>query len=240
MAEHWILFGVAALGGGIAAIAGFGIGSVLTPALSAFVPARIAVAAVSVPHFVATAFRLWRVRTHVDRVVLRSFGLMSAAGGLAGAVVGQFLNSRLLELVLAVLLLFVGLGGLIGFTKRMEFRGRAAWLAGGASGFLGGLVGNQGGIRAGAMLGLGVSRDAFVATSTATGLIVDAARMPAYVGWQWNDLLKLAPQIGSMIAGVMVGTAFGLIVLRRIPQTAFLKVVCALLVCLSAWLILKP
>src|SRR5437899_12396609 len=54
-------------------------------------------------------------------------------------------------------------------------------IAGGVSGGFGGLVGNQGGIRSAAMLGLNVPRDAFVATATAIALMVDVARVPVYV-----------------------------------------------------------
>src|SRR5687768_3080282 len=104
--------------------------------------ASLAVVAVSIPHVVATAYRLWLVRTHIDLKLLRSFGVMSAVGGLGGAALGFFLDSRWLELVLAGLLLFVGLGGLVGYTKKLRFSGPAAWAAGVVSGFLGGLVGN--------------------------------------------------------------------------------------------------
>ena len=172
---------VAILAGGIAAVAGFGIGSLLTPAFALQVPAKVAVAAVSIPHVLATGYRFWLLREHLDRKLLLSFGAMSAVGGLLGALANTVAASRALEVVLALLLLFVGLGGLAGWTSKLRFTGIWAWGAGLVSGFLGGLVGNQGGLRSGAMLGLGVSRDAFVATATATALIVDAARMPVYV-----------------------------------------------------------
>lgn len=230
----------ALIAGGIASVSGFGIGSVLTPVLSASVPAKVAVAAVSIPHFVATSYRLWLVRDHVDKRLLKSFGLMSAAGGLAGAVAAQSVASRGLEIVLASLLAFVGVGGLLGWTKSLKFEGPWAWIAGGVSGFLGGLVGNQGGLRAGAMTGLGVSREAFVATATATGLIVDAARMPVYFVAQWRNLLPLWPQLLVMSVGVMAGTLLGMQVLRRIPEHRFLQVVSALLIALAFWLVVKP
>jgi uncharacterized membrane protein YfcA len=105
---------LAVLEGAIAAVAGFGIGSVLTPALAYWYPAKLAVAAVSIPHLVATAYRLWLVRQHVDFRVLRSFGFMSAAGGLCGALAQTLLASRYLETVLALLLIFVGVGGWLG------------------------------------------------------------------------------------------------------------------------------
>lgn len=235
-----VVIGLAAiLAGGIASISGFGIGSVLTPAMAGVVSAETAVAAVSIPHAIATAYRLWLIREHVDLKLLRSFGLMSALGGLSGALASQRVGSRPLEIVLAGLLLFVGVGTLAGWTRRLRFSGVWAWIAGAVSGFLGGLVGNQGGLRAGAMTGIGVSRDAFVATATATGLFVDAARLPIYVAAEARDLIALWPQIGLMTVGVLLGTYVGLTGLRRIPEQRFLQVVAVLLIGLGICLLLK-
>lgn len=230
---------LAIVAGAIAAVAGFGIGSVLTPAMTYWYPAKLAVAAVSIPHLVATGYRLWLVRQHVDMSVLRSFGVMSAMGGLAGAAVQTWLVSRYLELVLAALLIFVGFGGWLGYTKNLRFTGIWAWIAGAVSGFLGGLVGNQGGLRSGAMLGLGVPRDGFIATATATGVIVDLARMPVYVATQWRELQAIAIPIGAMTVGVLIGTAIGIRLLRKVPETMFTRVVSALLIGLGVWLLLK-
>src|SRR5690349_2002694 len=58
--------GVGVAAGAIASIAGFGIGSLLTPLLALRLGTKVAVAAVAVPHVAGTALRLWRVRTHVD------------------------------------------------------------------------------------------------------------------------------------------------------------------------------
>ena len=62
--ELIFLFGVfvlAVLSGGTAAVAGFGIGSLLTPALAASFGTSTAVAAVAIPHAAATALRWKRV-----------------------------------------------------------------------------------------------------------------------------------------------------------------------------------
>src|SRR5438874_8035034 len=138
---------VAILAGAIAAVSGFGIGSLLTPLLAARVGTKLAVAAVSVPHCVATAFRFWMMRKDVDRRLLWSFGLMSAAGGLAGALLHASADSPVLTLIFGGLLVFTGVISLTGLSERLRFHGWAAWIAGAMSGFLGGLVGNQGGIR---------------------------------------------------------------------------------------------
>ncbi len=232
-----LVFAVAVLSGGIASVAGFGIGSLLTPTFALAMPMKLAVAAVSVPHLVATAYRCWIMREHIDRRVLKSFGLMSAAGGLLGALLNSFTSSPVLGLVLGGLLLFVGVSGLSGFSQKMKFEGKAAWAAGAVSGFLGGLVGNQGGLRSGAMLGLDVSRHALVATATATGLIVDLARMPVYGATQHKELLRVLPALGIACVGVLLGTAIGARVLKRVSEKAFRIVVAVLLIGLGLWMV---
>lgn len=141
---------VAMVAGAVATVTGFGIGSFLTPTLALATSTKLAVAAVTIPHVIGSGVRLWRLRQHLDMHLLWNFGLMSALGGLTGALLHTFMQSGLLTMVFGLLLLFAGLMGLTGIADRMKFYGRAAWAAGFISGTLGGLVGTQGGIRAGA------------------------------------------------------------------------------------------
>src|SRR5919106_393860 len=100
-----IVFAAALAGGVIAAVAGFGIGSLLTPALALQVDTRLAVAAVSIPHIIGTAFRFWLLGGQVDRRVLATFGVTSAAGGLAGALLQQRATTPALMMLFGALLL---------------------------------------------------------------------------------------------------------------------------------------
>jgi uncharacterized membrane protein YfcA len=226
----------AIVAGAIASIAGFGVGSVLTPVLATQYDVRLAIAAVSLPHLAATFVRFLIVRTHLDREVLLGFGAASAIGGLTGALLQSVFQSAALAIIFGLLLVFAGLGSLTGFAQRMRFRGRGAALVGGAlSGLLGGLVGNQGGIRAAALLGFDVDRQAFVATATAVALVVDGARIPVYVAIQGSDLARLWPLIALLAAGAIVGTIAGGFVLRRMPEPAFRRVVGGLLLALGAY-----
>src|SRR5262245_30634566 len=240
MADTWMLLLTAAaavIGGGIASIAGFGIGSVLTPVFAVQTGTRLAVAAVSIPHFVATALRFWMLRRHVDRRILWSFGLTSAAGGLTGALLQSRAGNPALTFVFGGLLVFAGVTGLVGIADRFRFRGWAGWTAGALSGFLGGLVGNQGGIRSAAMLGFDVSPQAFVATATAAALFVDAARVPVYLATQGAQIGKLWPLVATATVGVLIGTLLGKRVLQRIPQPVFRRAVSAIILVLGVWML---
>ena len=102
----------AVFGGGVAAVTGFGIGSLLTLVLAMRVDARLAVAAVAIPHIVGTAFRFWLLRGRVDRRVLWNFGLTSAAGGLAGALLQERASAPWLSMVFGARTVAVVLAGL--------------------------------------------------------------------------------------------------------------------------------
>jgi uncharacterized membrane protein YfcA len=228
-----LLFFAAILGGGIAALAGFGIGSVLTPLLALSVGTKQAVVAVSIPHLVATAIRFWTLRHKIDRHLLKNFGIASAAGGLLGALLGSRFSSPILAYILGGLLVFAGLTGLSGLASKMRFDRKIAWLGGTLSGLLGGLVGNQGGIRSAAMLGFNLEAKAFVATATAIALIVDGARMPIYFFTSPETVHRLGELIGIMVAGVIIGTLAGGKILARIPDLYFRRLVSLLILALG-------
>jgi uncharacterized membrane protein YfcA len=229
---------VAVLAGAVAAVSGFGIGSLLTPFLLLYFPAAEAVAIVSVPHVVATTVRLVRLREDIDWPTFRQFGVASAVGGLAGAALQPVLASDALTLLLAILLLSAGTSELI--KRTVPLPRTPFWrLAGGTlSGVFGGLVGNQGGIRAAALLGFQLETKALVATATASALLVDAARVPIYAFASGDVLMSTVPLWTAGTLGVVVGTFLGVPLLGRIPGPLYRQIVGGLLVLLGLSLLL--
>ncbi|HLI86765.1 MAG TPA: sulfite exporter TauE/SafE family protein [Bryobacteraceae bacterium] len=240
MLYHLAIAAVALLAGGIASLAGFGIGSLLTPLVAAGFGMKTAVGAVSIPHLIATALRFSRLNRELDRGVLLGFGLMNAMGALAGALIHVYVSSRALTTVLAILLIFAGMAGLSGMAKKFRLRGAPAWIAGALSGGFGGLVGNQGGIRSAALLGFELPGLAFVATATAIALAVDAVRMPVYFITGHSAILAAWRAIVAATIGVVIGTLAGERILRRIPETFFRKLVAALLLAIGILLLAIP
>ena len=231
-----LAFLCAVVAGGLASVAGFGIGSLLTPIFALSIGTKLAVAAVSIPHLIGSAQRFWRLRHAIDHRVLWSFGITSAAGGLIGALLHNQAGNRALSIVFGALLILAGASQLTGFMERIRWGRTAAWIAGGVSGLFGGMVGNQGGIRTAAMLGFDVPRDSFVATATAIALFVDAARMPVYAAVSGRELLGEWRLILAGTVGVVIGTAIGTRLLSRIPQQVFRRVIGVLLVALGIYM----
>jgi uncharacterized membrane protein YfcA len=240
MAFEALITVAAAIAGAVASIAGFGVGSILTPLLAIRVGTKLAVAAVSIPHLIATALRFALIREHVDKRVFLSFGITSAAGGLVGALLHTRFSSAILSYILGALLVFAGMMGITGWSQRLRFTGAAAWMAGALSGIFGGLVGNQGGIRSAAMLGMQVSKESFVATATAIALVVDAARMPVYAITQAKQVVEIWPFLLFATLGVVMGTIAGARMLRRIPEPVFRRVVSAIILALGISMLLAP
>jgi uncharacterized membrane protein YfcA len=167
------------------------------------------------------------------------FGICSAVGGLLGALFQSKADNPILTIAFGVLLLFAGISGLAGWSERMRFRRGTAWIAGALSGLFGGLVGNQGGIRSAALLSFQLEKKSLVATATATGVIVDIARMPVYLATQTQALLSAKVNIALALAGCLIGTFWGVKLLERIPEPRYKQALSLLICALGIYMILK-
>lgn len=229
---------VSLVAGAVASVVGFGIGSLLTPTLGISLGTKLAVAAVSIPHAMGTALRFLIVRKHINRTVLKQFGIASALGGLTGALLHASASNRMLTIALGVLLISTGLSEWTGFLRRIHPGKAGAWIGGLLSGVFGGLVGNQGGVRSAALLTFDLPPGAFIATATAIGLIVDAARMPVYLVTDWRDLANIPGLIALSAGGVLIGTIAGQRLLRIIPRRLFGSIVAGMVFLLGIYLLL--
>ena len=231
------IFIVGVLSGATAAVIGFGIGSLLTPLLVTRMRPDVAVAVVALPHLIATAIRFVQHRRAIDRNVLRTFGVWSAVGGLAGALAQARFQSDALILVLGLLLVATGAMNLIGRLREIRPGRRTSMLLGLLSGVFGGLAGNQGGLRAAGLSAFDLGPRGFLATSTAVALIIDLARTPVYIARVPDELTALAIPIAVATAGCIVGTIAGERLFLRLPAATYRRVVGAGVAAVGIWLI---
>ena len=234
-----LLFVVGVIAGGIASVAGFGIGSFLTPVVALKAGFGPAIAAVSVVHMVGSLVRFLFLKASVNKKVLFTFGLVSALGGVVGALLRAQLGNAELSIAFGGLMILAGVMYAFHVSDKIKVSGMLAWPMGVTSGFFGGLVGNQGGLRAAALTTFRLKKTEFVATATAIALIVDIFRVPVYLVASGHTILMMGSEIGWMGGGVVVGTLLGAPILRKISDRYFTIVVSAILMIVGLLLILQ-
>ncbi|MGH7516441.1 MAG: TSUP family transporter [Gemmatimonadales bacterium] len=233
------LFALSVLSGGTAAVLGFGIGSLLTPYLagvSGLAP-EVVVAAVALPHLLATALRFVQHQRSVDRRAFVRFGVWSAVGGLAGALLQPWLASQALLGVLGLLLVATGIAQVTRGVR--EWHPESGWVPalGLLSGVGGGLVGNQGGLRAAGLAPFGLPPRTFVATSTAVALAVDLVRTPVYLWRHGSALADWRIPIGVAVVGCLIGTVLGERVLLGLSPHRYRLAIGAAIALVGLWLV---
>jgi hypothetical protein len=141
---------------------------------------------------------------------------------------------------LGALLVLTATAGLTGWAQQWKPRGALAWILGALSGFFGGVVGNQGGLRAAALSAFGLAPTAFVATSTVVGVLVDVARTPVYLHGGGQRLAGLWGLVALATVGVLAGTLAGERLLLGLSRARFRIAVSAAIGILGLWFLLGP
>ena len=208
---------LALLGAGASAItivSGFGLNTVLVPAFAVLFPLPLAIAAVALVHLLTSALRLVIFRAHIDRVIAWQFVPWAILGGIAGALILELLGAipvittyPLFGITKSVTAVKVAVGATIAALSLYELR-RGAQEAGLsnvgisagalASGFFGGLSGNQGAIRSTVLIRAGLTPLGFAATSALAAIAIDLTRLTVY---------GTAGSIARMLADVAIRNA---------------------------------
>jgi uncharacterized protein len=230
---------VSVVSGATAGVVGFGIGSLLTPLLAARYGTDTAILLVAIPHTAATALRLTRHWAQLDWRFLRWFGSLSAAGGLIGAWIQSQLGVSGLGFVLGALLLATGIANLTEGFGRWKPALSLSPLLGFLSGLFGGIAGNQGGLRAAALLPYGLSPRAFLATGTAVAMAIDLARTPVYLARGGSELGRFWLPILVATMGCLGGTVLGERVMLGLPQARYRRLVGGAVAALGVWLLVQ-
>ena len=207
-------------------ISGFGLGTLLMPALACFVAPEAAVALTAVVHLLTNLTKVALVGKQAQPSTLLRFGLTAIVGGFIG---GYLLTtwSQATEPIIWQLgawtcwtypaPLAIGLTMLSVAVLELNpwfdtWRPQAKWLplGGLVSGMLGGLSGHQGALRSAFLINLpGLTPVSFVATGAVIACAVDGARLLAYGSTAWlpasNHIDLLAIAAGAALAGTWVG-----------------------------------
>jgi hypothetical protein len=208
----------------IGTMAGFGSSTIYLPLASYFVDFRTALALVAIFHLFGNISRITFFRHGLDKRVLLVFDLPSFLFSLLGATLVGDLSQTLLKLILGVFL--ISLSAVFLLRPKLAFPANTRMLAlgGGASGFIVGLIGTGGALRAAFLTGLQIEKEKYIATAAVIALGTDATRIPSYLaaGFLAEQYFYFIPILFAIAVG---GSYVGRRIVGRIDQAKFKKMV---------------
>ena len=204
---------IAALGAFIAAAltvpAGFGLSTILTPFVLLLMSPHEAVAVVAVVHGAHNAAKCWSMWDSVDLSAFRHYGVWLVAGAVLGAILQNQVPQEPLLIIIGTFLIVLPILSLSERWTGYKTPEANDQIGGLGSGFLGGLSGHQGALRAMFLTRRIPDKMAYAATASILALCVDLSRIPVYLIFRPEELLAHAQitlvLVVSAITGVRVG-----------------------------------
>ena len=218
---------------------GFGLSTSLTPIFALVYRTQIAVMLVAIVHLLNNVFRVGLFRKHVDVALVKRFGILSIVGALAGSLLQGTIQSDWLKIVLGVALIVLGGIEFVPGGSGWRFPRRFDQAGGLLSGFLGGLLGNQGAIRSAYLVNYDIPKESFIATATLIAIFIDSTRLPVYFLTQWSEIAQAWPLLLSVTLCAYAGTYTGKRLVGRVSQAAFKRLVNAMVVLLGVVMIVQ-
>ena len=156
--QYLIICLAAFLASGLTLFSGFGLGTLLLPAMALFFPIDLAIALTAVVHALNNLFNGWLLGRYADRGTVLKFGLPAIVSALVGArvllylsdlpplltyqVFGQAVHVLPVKLVVACLMVIFALFELLPIFAKISVEKKYLPLGGLLSGFFGGLSGH--------------------------------------------------------------------------------------------------
>ena len=217
----------------VGTIAGFGSSVFFVPLAGFFLPFHQVLALTSILHVFSNAAKLVLFGRHVRMHLLALLGIPSIISVVIGAFLSARLQFKFTELLLGLFLITFSLFFFFRPATRLSQNPGNAIAAGGLAGFLAGLIGTGGAIRGLALAAFDLEKNSFVATSAAIDSGVDFSRMIVYL---WNGFLAtdFYWYIPGLLLVAFAGSYVGKVVLNRIEQEKFRKIVLLLVFLIGA------
>jgi len=208
-------------------IGGFGSSLFFVPIASYFIDLHSVLGITAMFHVMSNITKLFFFRKGFDKKLIISIGIPAVIFVVLGAYLGKYIQTGILEILLAIFLIGVSLTFLI-FKEIVLKPTLFNAIGGGAlSGFIAGLIGTGGAIRGITLAAFNLTRDSFIATSALIDLGIDSSRGVVYYlnGYVHKDDLYLLPML--LMASIL-GTYIGKKILERMSEKQFKQTVLVL------------
>ena len=198
--------------------AGFGLSTILTPLVLLLMGPHEAVAVVAVVHGAHNAGKFAALRESVDFEAFRRYGVWLVLGAILGAALQNEVPQKpLLALIGAFLVSLPLLSMSEGWTGYRIPEANES-LGGFGSGFMGGLTGHQGALRAMFLTRRLPDKMTYAATASVLALCVDLSRVPVYLLFRYDEMSQHAALTLVLVISALIGVRVGKAWLERLKS----------------------
>ncbi len=208
----------------IGAIAGFGSSTVFLPLALFFVDFKTALVLVAISHLFGNLGRIKFFSQGLDKNIIIKFGIPSVVFAFIGASIVNFIPQNILKMLLGLFLIIISLSFLIKPSLKFPSDTKTVITGGCISGFITGLVGTGGALRATFLTGFNLEKIKYIATAAVIALSTDIIRIPSYISQGFLEERYLY-YIPILFVTALCGSFIGRKITSKINQNIFRKIV---------------
>lgn len=214
----------------IGTIGGFGSSVFFVPFANFFFDFHAVLGITAIFHLASNMSKIALFRHGIDKTLLINIGIPSVVFVIIGGFLTRYVDTKWLELGLAIFLISLALLFLIKRNLVVPPKRLQSIIGGSLSGFAAGLLGTGGAIRGLTMAAFNLEKSVFIATSAAIDLGIDLSRTVVYL-WNGYVLKEHLIYLPFLLAIGFGGTYLGRFLLGFIPQSMF-KIISLVLILL--------
>lgn len=205
-------------------VGGFGSSLFFVPIASYFLDFHSVLGITALFHVSSNLTKIAFFRKGFDKKLVISIGIPAVAFVIVGAFLSKFIETKILEISLAIFLIAVSLVFLIFKEIRVKPTLSNSIMGGTFSGMIAGLLGTGGAIRGITLAAYNLRMDVFIATSAIIDLAIDSSRSIVYSlnGYVHKHDLYLIP---ILFVVSILGTFIGKKILTKISEQQFKSIV---------------
>ena len=204
-----LAFVVAFLAAALTVPAGFGLSTMLTPMVLLIMGPHEAVAVVAVVHGAHNAGKFLALRDSVDFSAFRHYGIWLVVGAVIGAALQSKVPQGPLLALIGAFLILLPLLTLSESWTGIRIPEANDRIGGFGSGFMGGLSGHQGALRAMFLTRRLPDKMAYAATASVLALCVDLSRIPVYLFFRPEEIVEHFQITILLVVAALLGVRAG-------------------------------
>ena len=181
----------------------------LTPVVLLVLDPHETVAVVAIVHGAHNYAKYFNLKEHVDFDAIKHYGIWLVIGAILGAILQTQVPQKPLLLVIGLFLIILPIVTLSESWSGYKIPEANDRIGGFGSGFMGGLSGHQGALRAMFLSRRLPNKMSFAATASVLALCVDLTRIPIYLYFRPEEILEHSKLTGLLVLSALIGVRVG-------------------------------